>query len=139
MAYFWPLIMTIIANAGYHLSARSVSSKVDPLFSVVVTYAVALIGSIILFLLSHHHTIITNVKQLNIASVTMGLAIIFIEFGYILCYKAGWSAGTTAVTVNMTMTIILIPIVILVFHQGFTVRNAIGVLLAIVSLVLMNS
>ncbi|MTV82330.1 hypothetical protein [Secundilactobacillus folii] len=138
--YLWPLILTIFANMLYQLSARNVAHGIDPFFSLIITYGVALIGSVIMFMVSgNHQTIAANAHQINWASVTMGLAIIFVEFGYMMSYKSGAPIGTTAITVNAAMTLLLIPIGLLFLGESFTVRNAIGFVLAVISLYLLNS
>jgi uncharacterized membrane protein len=139
VSYLWPLILTIIANAAYQLSARGISSRVDPLFSLCITYGVALLGALIMYLLSKHHSLQTNLHMLNWASVTMGLAITFVELGYLLTYRAGAPVGSTAITVNAAITLLLIPIGLIFFHEGFSLRNGLGFILAVISLYLLNS
>lgn len=139
VSYLWPLILTIIANAAYQLSARGISSRVDPLFSLCITYGVALLGALIMYLLSKHQSLQTNLHMLNWASVTMGLAITFVELGYLLTYRAGAPVGSTAITVNAAITLLLIPIGLIFFHEGFSLRNGLGFILAVVSLYLLNS
>lgn len=138
--YIWPLVLTIFANMAYQLSARNVSHGIDPFFSLVITYGIALIGSLLMyFFTGSHQSIAANVHQINLASVTMGLAIIFVEFGYMMSYKAGAPIGTTAITVNATMTLLLIPIGLLFLGEGFTLRNALGFVLAVIALYLLTS
>lgn len=87
LVFFLPVIMTVIANTLYHISARGVSSKVDPFFSLIISYGVALLGSLVLFLVTKHQPISANWHALTWPSVTLGAAIIFIEFGYMVDCK----------------------------------------------------
>ncbi|MCH5461562.1 EamA family transporter [Lactobacillus sp. LC28-10] len=138
--YFLPLILTIVANTLYQLSTRGVSHNVDPFFSLMVTYGVALLGSFILYLVSgSQQSLSVNFHSLNWASITMGLSIIFVEFGYMLSYKSGAPIGSTAMTVNIAITLLLIPIGMLFLQESFTLRNTIGVILAVVAIYLLNS
>lgn len=124
----------------YQLSARNVSHGIDPFFSLIITYGVALLGSLIMYIVSGSHQSLTvNVHEINWASVTMGLAIIFVEFGYMMSYKAGAPIASTAITVNTTMTLLLIPIGMLFLQEGFSIRNAVGFVLAVIALYLLNS
>ncbi|HBF75658.1 MAG TPA: hypothetical protein DDW71_10435 [Lactobacillus sp.] len=138
--YLWPLILTIFANLLYQLSARGVSHTVDPFFSLIITYSAALLGSLLLYLISgNHQSISFNLHQLNWASITMGLSIIFVEFGYMLSYKSGAPIGSTPMTVNISLTLLLIPIGLLFLQESLTLRNLIGIVLAIVAIYLINS
>lgn len=69
----------------------------------------------------------------------MGLAITFVELGYLLTYRAGAPVGSTAITVNAAITLLLIPIGLIFFHEGFSLRNGLGFILAVISLYLLNS
>ncbi|GAW98098.1 hypothetical protein [Secundilactobacillus mixtipabuli] len=138
--YFWPLILTICANVLYQLSARSVSHTIDPFFSLIITYSAALLGSLVMFLISgSHQSLNYNFHQLNWASVTMGLSIIFVEFGYMLTYKSGAPIGSTPMTVNIGLTLLLIPIGLIFLQESLTLRNLVGVVLAVVAFYLITS
>ncbi|GAX00590.1 EamA family transporter [Secundilactobacillus silagei] len=138
--YFWPLILTVFANMLYQLSARDVSHTIDPFFSLIITYGVALLGSLILYLVGgKQQSLSFDLHQVNWASITMGLAIIFIEFGYMLSYKAGAPIGSTAMTVNIILTLLLIPIGLIFLQESFTLRNTVGVVLAVAAIYLLNS
>ena len=46
--YIIPLIMVITCNLGYHLITKSIPGGMNPFVGLSATYAVALIGSILL-------------------------------------------------------------------------------------------
>ena len=77
-------------------------------------------------------------KQLNWATYALALAIVGLEFAYILAYRAGWRISIAAVLVNTTVTMLLIPIGLLAFQEKLSPLNAAGILVAIAGLVMMN-
>lgn len=48
MSYIWPLILMIVSNTVYHVCAKSLPTKLDPLASLTVSYFFAAISSGIL-------------------------------------------------------------------------------------------
>ena len=50
MSYIWPLILMIVSNTVYHVCAKSLPTKLDPLASLTVSYFFAAISSGILYL-----------------------------------------------------------------------------------------
>ena len=48
--YYIPIILTIIANVFYHITQRYTSEKVNPYFSLSITYIIAFIVSVIMYL-----------------------------------------------------------------------------------------
>ena len=50
-----------------------------------------------------------ELKQLNWASIGLAIAIVGIEFGFLLTYRAGWHLGIAAVLVNVVASLILVP------------------------------
>ena len=46
--YWLAIVLTVMANIGYHLSQKSITSDVNPYVSLSVTYAVAFAISLIL-------------------------------------------------------------------------------------------
>ena len=44
-SYIWPLILMIVSNTVYHVCAKSLPTKLDPLASLTVSYFFAAISS----------------------------------------------------------------------------------------------
>ena len=49
MSYIWPLVLMIVSNTVYHVCAKSLPTKLDPLASLTVSYFFAAISSGILY------------------------------------------------------------------------------------------
>lgn len=68
----------------------------------------------------------------------MGLTITFVVLGYLLIDRADAALGTTTITVNVAITLPLMPIGLIFFHEEFSLRNGLEFILAVISLYLLN-
>ena len=138
--YYVPLLLTIIANVVYHIAQKNTSENINPMFSLMITYSVALVFSAIIFFLTKgNETVKMNFKELNWSSFVLGLSIIFLELGFLLAYRVGWNVGTASIISTILVTITLIPIGIIFFKEDINIKNIIGIGLSIVGIILMNT
>ncbi len=138
--YYVPLLLTIIANVVYHIAQKNTSENINPMFSLMITYSVALVFSAIIFFLTKgNETVKMNFKELNWSSFVLGLSIIFLELGFLLAYRVGWNVGTASIISTILVTITLVPIGIIFFKEDINIKNMIGIGLSIVGIILMNT
>jgi uncharacterized membrane protein len=129
--------MTIVANVTYHVCSKKTAS-INPLAALSITYAVALVTCLILYpFFTKHFNFIAEVKSANWASVILGFAIVLLEIGFILAYRAGWHLGYAVLFSNVFVTLILIPIALFIFKDQLSGTNWLGIILAITGLTLM--
>src|SRR5690606_13782060 len=115
--FYFSISLAIASSALYHFVAKSTPSNVNFTVSLLVTYAIAFAGTLLgFFFFPVRGGIMTEVKQLNWASVGLAIAIVGIEFGFLLTYRAGWNLGIAAVLVNVVASLILVPVAIWVFR-----------------------
>jgi drug/metabolite transporter (DMT)-like permease len=139
MAYYFPLILIVIANLCYHITQKNTSDKINPFFSLFVTYfTAALVSIIILIFYKHKNTFIENIKELNWSTFLLGVAIVLLELGFLLAYRLGWNIGTTQIISTVIVTIILAPIGKFFFKESISFINIIGIGVSIVGVILMN-
>ena len=127
------MLLTVVANVGYHLCQRSISVKVNPLVSLLVTYAVALLMTCAALPFFPSETAAPWPAQLraaNWASYALGIAIVGLELGFLLAYRAGWKVGVTALYSTAAVTLLLIPAGVLAFQERLDFRKALGIALA---------
>ena len=137
--YYAAIALTIVANVGYHLFQKTIRPDAPPAASLVVTYAVALGCSVLLLLLLQGPRAVgTSLAQANWPSYALGVAIVGLELGFLLAYRAGWDLGLAAPYANVAVALVLLPIGVLVFADQLTMRKLAGVALAIVALMLLS-
>jgi multidrug transporter EmrE-like cation transporter len=137
--FYFSITLAILSSALYHFSAKSVPSNVNFAISLVVTYAVALGVTIFAtFFFPTKNGLVFELKQLNWASFLLAIAIVGIEFGFLLVYRSGWNLGIAAVLVNVVASLILVPVAIFFFKDKISLVNIIGILVCLAGLVMLN-
>ena len=82
--------------------------------------------------------IAAELKQLNWASIGLAIAIVGIEYGFLLTYRAGWNLGIAAVLVNVIASLILVPVAIIFFKDDISWVNILGILVCLAGLIMLN-
>lgn len=137
--FYFSITLAICSSALYHFVAKSTPSGVNFTVSLLVTYAVAFVVTLFtFFFFPTKNGIAAELKQLNWASIGLAIAIVGIEFGFLLTYRAGWHLGIAAVLVNVVASLILVPVAILVFKDEISWVNILGILICLVGLVMLN-
>jgi drug/metabolite transporter (DMT)-like permease len=138
--YYLPIILTIIANIFYHVSQKFISSKINPFFSLMITYGIAFIAcSLILAITKQRNPIKTELQYINWAPIVLGFAIVLLEIGYLLAYRMHWKISTASIISTIVVVIALIPIGKFIFHEEISSKNIFGIIVSIIGIILMNS
>ena len=137
--FYFSITLAIASSALYHFTAKSTPSNVNFAVSLLVTYAVALVVTLLGFLFfPATNGIVAELKQLNWATIGLAIAIVGIEFGFLLTYRSGWNLGIAAVLVNVVASLILVPVAIFIFKDKISWVNILGILVCLVGLVMLN-
>jgi len=137
--FYFSITLAICSSALYHFSAKSTPANVNFSISLAVTYLVAL-GIVLLgiFFFPAKNGFFAELKQLNWASFLLAIAIVGIEFGFLLVYRSGWNLGIAAVLVNVVASLILVPVAVFVFKDRLNWVNVMGILVCLVGIVMLN-
>lgn len=137
--FYFSITLAIFSSALYHFVARSTPAGVNFSVSLLVTYAVAF-GVVLLTLLfvPMPNGLVHELKQLNWASIGLAVAIVGIEFGFLLTYRSGWQLGIAAVLVNVVASLMLVPIAILLFKDTLNWVNILGIFVCLAGLLMLN-
>ena len=137
--FYFSITLAIASSALYHFVAKSTPSNVNFTVSLLVTYAVAFVITLLgFFFFPVTNGIVSELKQLNWASIGLAIAVVGIEFGFLLTYRSGWNLGIAAVLVNVVASLILVPVAILVFKDKISWVNIMGILVCLAGLVMLN-
>ena len=139
LLFYFSITLAICSSTLYHFVAKSTPSNVNFSVSLLVTYAVAFTVTLFtFFFFPAKNGIISELKQLNWASIGLAIAIVGIEFGFLLVYRSGWNLGIAAVVVNVVASLILLPVAIFFFKDKITLVNFIGIFVCLVGLIMLN-
>lgn len=139
MLYYLPIGLTVIANVLYHIFMKVTPTTVNPLLSLVATYLTAAAVTSVVYLFYPDKTaLLAGLKELNWASYALGVAIVGLEVGFILAYRAGWNISLAGLISSTTVSLLLIPVGLLIFRESLTTVNIIGIVLCLLGLILVN-
>jgi len=137
--YYFSITLTIASSALYHFVAKSTPSNVNFTVSLLVTYALAFVVTLVgFFFFPATNGITAELKRLNWASIGLAIAVVGIEFGFLLSYRSGWNLGIAAVLATVIASLILVPVAILVFKDKISWVNILGILVCLVGLIMLN-
>lgn len=137
--YYFAIGLTIIANLFYHFSQKYTPSSANPFVSLIITYSVAIIICLIILpFYPGEESLMASVRKVNWASFMLAFAIVGLEVGYLLAYRAGWDISLAALVSNVSFTLLVIPIGVLWMQETLSTVNVIGIFLCVGGLVLVN-
>ncbi len=136
--FYFSITLAIASSAFYHFVAKSTPTNVNFTVSLLVTYGVAFVATLFTFFFFPTSNVVAELKQLNWASIGLAVAIMGIEFGYLLMYRAGWNLGIAAVLTTTLVSLILVPVAIFVFKDKISWVNIAGVFVCLAGLVMLN-
>jgi len=137
--FYFSISLAILSSALYHFTAKSTPSNVNFTVSLLVTYGVAFVVTLIgFFFFPIQNGLIAELRKLNWASFLLAIAVVGIEFGFLLVYRSGWNLGIAAVLTNVIASLILVPVAIFVFKDKLSWVNVVGILVCLAGLVMLN-
>ena len=138
-SYVWPIALVVLSNVVYQICTKSVPEGMDPLASLTVTYLVGAIASgVLYFSLNRGGNLIREYGKMNWAPVILGIVIVGLEAGWIYAYKAGWQVSTGFIVQSAFLSVALIFVGDLLYHEALTWNKLVGVLICMIGLVFIN-
>lgn len=132
---FWPIALITLANCFYNICTKSTPEQANPFLSLCVTYLTAAAVCISVFLSSQSREAVSlELSKLNWTAPTLGLAVVALEVGYILTYRAGWKINTASLVTNIALAILLLFIGFLFYGEPITLRKLFGVFICCIGL-----
>ena len=139
LSYIWPIGLVVFANIIYNVATKSTPSQTNAFLSLAVTYSVAAVCSFVLYLLKGgHQKLSIELSKINWTSIVLGISIVALEFGYINVYRAGWKINTASLVANISLACILIFVGLFLYHESITIKQAVGIGVCLVGLILIS-
>ena len=92
--------MAALSTVMYNLFQKITPAGANPVLSLAVTYAVAFLATLVLFLFFPVGSLGAGLQKLNWVSFALGLAITGLEVATLLAYHAGWELSLLAILVK---------------------------------------
>lgn len=137
--YVFSIVLIVASNILYNICQKSTPEKANPFSALFITYLTAAIFTAIVILFNKPDKgLLQSFKSLNWTSIALGISIVGLEFGYLMAYRAGWKISIGSLVANIALALVLIPIGILFFKEGFGVNKVIGTIICIIGLIFIN-
>ncbi len=137
--FYSSILIAVFSTMLYHITIKFTPVDANPALSLIVTYLTAIVLCVVLlFFIPLKTGVIEGLKQLNWASVGLAFALVGLEVGFILVYRAGWNISIAAIVVNAAVTVLLVPVGIMLFSEKLSAMNYAGIVVCIAGLVMVN-
>jgi drug/metabolite transporter (DMT)-like permease len=131
--------IAVFSSILYHIFQKAISPTVNPVISLMVTYLFAFVLSMLLLCIFPLRTSLGgSLQAVNWASIALAVAIVGIEVGFLLAYRAGWNINLAGIATNAAAALLLLPIGMAVFKERPSLINLAGVFVCIIGLVMVN-
>ncbi len=139
MFYLSMLIVTL-SIVFYQVLQKGVSNNVNPFISLIITYAVAILLSFVLyFVFPSKINFLESFKHANYASYLLGITIVGIEIGYLFVYRSGWDFSIANPFSSTVTNVIIMLIGIFFFKEYLTGLRLLGIVLCMIGGILINT
>ena len=79
-----------------------------------------------------------SLRALNWASFALAFAVVGLETGFILAYRAGWNISLGAIASNVAVAVVLVPLGLLFFKEQLSTLNWLGLGVCVLGLWMVN-
>ena len=135
----WPVLVVVGANTLYHISAKSTPSTISPFASLTLTYVIAGIVSFLMFFItSEEKNILQEMSKANWATYALAASIVFLEFGYMMVYRAGWPVSIASLVCNLSVCCILLFAGLLLYKEAISLKQLMGIVVCFVGLIMVS-
>lgn len=135
--FFLPILIVVASNVIYDISSKSIREDLNVYAGTTIIYSILAIFYFLVFkMLNPACSIITEWAHVNWAVVTLALASIGLESGYIFLYRAGWNISLGGMVCNILLAMSMLVVGHLLFNETVSLRQYLGVLLCIVGLII---
>lgn len=139
MIFYLSMIISVISIIFYQLLQKSIAVNINPVVSVIITYSIAIIFSIMLMpYVPSSKGFLESLKDANYASYLLGIAVVGIEIGFLLVYRSGWKLGLASGFSSTVSTTILVLVGIIVFKEQLSPLKIIGLACCIAGMILVH-
>jgi len=133
------LSLAVACTVGYHLVLKLTPAGVNPLLSLMVTYALvtALFGAALLAA-PGDFAWRQELRELNWTALALAVAIVGLDIGFLFLYRSGYAVSLGALVTQSAAAMLLLFIGVAVFRERLGLANAIGLVLCMAGLWLVN-
>ena len=139
MSYLWPIVLVVCSNIVYQICAKSVPKEMDAMASMTITYLVgAVCSAILFFVFNKNGSLLQEYSRMNLAPALLGLSVVGLEVGFLYAYKVGWPVSTASIVQSAFLSVALVVVGALLYHEAITPNKILGVAVCLVGIYFLN-
>jgi uncharacterized membrane protein len=133
------LSVAIACTVGYHLVLKLTPAGVNPLLSLMVTYAlVTVLFGALLVASPGGFEWRQEARQLNWTAIALAVAIVGLDLAFLFLYRSGFEVSLGALVTQSSAAMLLLVVGVAVFREKLSLANAAGIVLCLTGLWLVN-
>jgi uncharacterized membrane protein len=137
--YIVSMVILVLSATVYQLAAKFVPSGLSSWHVFTIVYIIGGLLCVVASLFdTSKQTFWETLRGSNWAVIVLGFAVVGIETGYLLAFRAGWKLSVTGVFSNVAAATLMLPVGILLLKERLSIVNVIGLVLAVVGLILVT-
>ena len=133
------LSVAIASTVAYHLVLKLTPAGVNPLLSLLVTYAlVTVLFGALLVVSPGGFEWRQETRQLNWTAIALAVAIVGLDLAFLFLYRGGFEVSLGALVTQSSAAMLLLVVGVAVFREKLSLANAAGIVLCLAGLWLVN-
>jgi drug/metabolite transporter (DMT)-like permease len=143
--YLISISIATLSIVVYHLAMKKLPEGSNPAGVLALIYFFAfLLSCLLMFVWKSPETlnplqIVKSDPKLLIFCVVLGVAVVGIEGGFLLAYRAGWSPVWAPLVANAFGSAVMIPISMYFLREGISAAKVIGAIFCFVGVYLVTA
>jgi drug/metabolite transporter (DMT)-like permease len=134
----WPFLLPVVGFVTYSIVLKTVRTDLHPLLFLSIAYSVAFALATLIWIFWGNLGSKAIVGPDIAAAVVLGVALVVIEFGFLLTLRNGWPVGVAATAINVATAVLLVIVGMVFFKEKLSGVNIAGAVLCVGGLILMT-
>ena len=137
--YIFSIALVVMSNVAYHVTQKNTPQGVNPFGALLITYITAAIVTLIsMAFYKSESGFLSSFNHVNWTSIVLGVAIVGLELGWLLAYRAGWDISVGSLVANIILAVTLIVVGLLFYKERLSLNKIIGIVLCGAGLIFIN-
>ena len=131
-----PVIMIVGGGVLYHICQKATPAGLNPFLALGISFGLASLACVALFI-GNRGLAAPEWHRVNWTSVALAIALILIESGYLIGYRAGLKLNLASFACNSMIAVVLLGIGTFFYGESFSFRTGSGMVLCVAGLLLL--